>query len=72
MHPEPKQALRELVEKLPDPEVPAAVRFLEFLCDHVDQEPLTPDDMEAVVRGREDIRMGRSQSLSELKVELGL
>ncbi len=72
MNPEPKQALRALVEKLPDPEVPAAVRFLEFLCDHADQEPLTPEDLEAVARGREDIRVGRSQSLSELKAELGL
>ena len=69
---EPKQVLRELVEKLPDPEVPAAVRFLEFLRDHAGQEPLTPEDLEAVARGREDIRVGRSQSLSELKVELGL
>ena len=69
---ESKQALRELVEKLPDPEVPAALRFLEFLCDPADQEPLTPEDLEAVAQGREDIREGRSQSLSELKVELGL
>ena len=69
---ESKQALRELVEKLPDPEFPAAVRCLEFLCDHVDQEPLTPEDLKAVAQGREDIQGGRSQSLSELKVELGL
>ena len=72
MSTESKQALRELVEKLPDPEVPAAMRFLEFLCDHVDQEPLFPEDLEAVARGRADIHDGRSRSLSELKVELGL
>jgi hypothetical protein len=67
-----KNVLRELVEKLPDPEVPAAVRFLEFLCDHIDQEPLTSEDLEAVARGRADIQEGRTRSLSELKVELGL
>ena len=72
MNSESKQALRELVEKLPDPEVPAALRFLEFLCDHAGQEPLTPEDLKAVAQGREDIREGSSRSLSELKAELGL
>ena len=67
MSPESKQVLHELVEKLPDPQVPAAVRFLEFLCDHVDQEPLTPTDLQAVAQGRDDIREGRSQSLGELE-----
>ena len=67
MSPESKQVLHELVEKLPDPEVPAAARFLEFLCDHVDQEPLMLKDLEAIAQGRDDIREGRSQSLGELE-----
>ena len=67
MSPESKQVLHELVEKLPDPEVPAVVRFLEFLCDHVDQEPLMLKDLEAITQGHDGIREGRSQSLGELE-----
>ena len=80
-----KDRLHSLVDGLPESEVPAAERFLEYLrlagTDPVlhtlltapeDDEPETPEEREAVAEARRDIASGNVFSLEEVRRELGL
>ena len=64
-----KEELHRLVDILPEDE---ATRLLRDLQDEMDSELLTPQDLAAVERGREDIRAGRSITLIDLKQKYGL
>lgn len=78
-----KERLHSLVEDLPEPEVHAALRFVEYLrreaCDPVaralreapiDDEPLTADDLAALEAGRRDLQEGHVVSHDEARREL--
>lgn len=73
-----KNRLHELVERLPEPEEHAALRFLEYLAERGadpvlralaaapdEDEPLTDEDREALRQGREDAAAGRVVSHEE-------
>jgi hypothetical protein len=64
-----KEELHRLVDILPEDE---AMRLLRDLQDEMDPELLTPQDLAAVERGREDLRAGRSIALTDLKQKYGL
>jgi hypothetical protein len=77
-----KERLHRLVEQIPEGEVHTAERFLEYLAvDPVlrslmnapeDDEPVTPEEEEAVREALEDVAAGRMHSIEEVKQELGL
>ncbi len=79
-----KERLYRLVEQIPEGEVRTAERFLEYLAaahDPVlralmnapeDDEPITPEEEEAVREALEDVAAGRMHSLDEIRQELGL
>ncbi len=80
-----KDRLHRLIDELPESEVSAAERYLEYLPlaghDPVvhailtapeDDEPETEEERIAVAEGREDIQAGRVVTLEEVKHELGL
>jgi len=76
---ETRQALHALVDELPEPELPAAKRFLEYLrqatdpfqlaldSTPVDDEPLTEDDLAAIRQGFADRDTGETLSHDEVK-----
>ena len=76
---ENRQALHTLVDELPEPELPAAKRFLEYLRQTadpfrlaldsapVDDEPLTEDDLAAIHEGFDDRARGETVSHDEVK-----
>lgn len=53
-----REELYRLIDALPVAELPAARRFLEYLRDTSGEEELSPEDIEAVRRGLEDIKAG--------------
>jgi len=78
-----KVDLHQLVDQLPDDEVTAAKRFLEYLRDThddpvlrslieapEDDEPLTAEDIAAIEEGKADIRAGRYLTAQEAKRQL--
>lgn len=80
-----REDLHRLVDELPDSELNAAQRFLEFLRDRdvepvrkaiakapVDDEPETAEEVEGVEEAEDDIRAGRTMTTDELRRELGL
>ena len=80
-----RDRLHGLVDRLPDGEVSAAERYLEYLqlagTDPVlhafltapdDDEPETEEERAAVTEARQDIQEGRVYSLEEVRRELGL
>jgi hypothetical protein len=82
-----KQELHQLVDSLPLKEIAAAKRYLQFLLSQKDEgdpllsalmdapeddEPLTPEELEAIEEGRRDIARGDTQPWDEVKKELGL
>ncbi len=79
-----KERLYRLVDQIPEGEVHTAERFLEYLAasdDPVlrslmnapeDDEPVTPEEEEAVREALEDVAAGRMHTLEEVKQELGL
>ena len=79
-----KDRLRRLVEELPDSELDAARRYLEYLRDTadallrelreapVDDEPETQQESEAESEAEDDIKAGRVFSQEELEREFGL
>lgn len=79
-----KEKLHRLVDELPNSEVHAARRYLEYLRnlrDPVlrafleapeDDEPETPEEREAMVEAYRDVEAGRVLPLEEVKRELGL
>lgn len=76
---ENRQALHTLVDELPEPELPAAKRFLEYLRQAadplrlalesapVDDEPLTEEDLAAIGEGFADRAEGETVSHEEVK-----
>lgn len=69
-----RQTLHTLVDELPEPELPAARRYLEYLrqtadplrraleAAPVDDEPLTDDDRAAIRQGRKEHAKGETAS----------
>ena len=67
-----KEQLHELIDLLPEGEIPAASRFLEFLVHDLESERLTKEDLQAVQQGQAEIARGEYSSLEDLKRELNL
>lgn len=79
-----KERLYRLIDRIPDEDVRAAERYLEYLTDLGDpfmralmnapeeDEVISPDEEAAVQEGLDDIAAGRVHSLDEVKEELGL
>ena len=80
-----KDRLHRLVEELPESEVSAAERYLEYLrlvrqdpvaysilTAREDDEPESDEERVAVAEAREDIQKGQVSSLDKVKRELGL
>ena len=75
-----RERLHDLVEHLPEPEVHAALRFVEYLRQSEDDpvlralrdappddEPLTEEDIAALEEAWEDVRQGRLISHEEIR-----
>lgn len=77
-----RDTLHHLIDRLPDAELPAAQRFLEYLatnaayrtaqCAPEDDEPVTDADAEVVSRVRDEVRDGKVVSHDEVLREFGL
>jgi hypothetical protein len=67
-----KEQLHQLIDLLPDGEIPAASRFLEFLVHDRESEQLADEDLLAVQQGQAEIARGEFTSLEDLKRELNL
>ena len=77
-----RHTLHELVERIPEEEVSAAQRFLEYwaispayrpaLSALPDDEPVTEDDAAAIARARAEVREGRVVSHDEVLRKFGL
>lgn len=77
-----REMLHELIDRIPDGELPAAQRFLEYLASNPayraalaappDDEPVTSGDAEAIQKAGEDVRAGRTLSHDEVLREFGL
>ena len=79
-----KTRLHRLVDKLPEAEIHAAERFLEYLTEQADplvtalsnavevDEPLTDDDRAALQEGRLALDAGDTVSDDELRSQLGI
>ena len=74
-----RDTVRELVDELPDGELKAAKRYLEYLCNQgdplalapIDDEPTTDEDRAAAREGWDDYQRGDFTTADELKRELG-
>ena len=77
-----RESLHHLVDRLPDAELAAAQRFLEYLAANPalraalaappDDEPVTAQDLEAIRRAQDDVRSGRVSSHDDVLREFGL
>lgn len=77
-----RDSLHQLIDRLPETELSAAQRFLEYLASSpacrtallapVDDEPVTKGDAEAIARARADVEAGRFVSHDEVLREFGL
>lgn len=79
-----KEELYRLVDELPESELHAAKRFLEYLRNmgdpvlramleaSEDDEPESTEEKAAIAEAREDFKAGRVVSHEELKQEFGL
>ena len=65
-----KEQLHNLVDLLPEEEVVAASRYLQFLVNDVEAEALTEDDWHEVRAGEAAIANGEFTTLADLKREL--
>lgn len=81
----PKKKLHELIDKLPDKEIPTVKKFIEFVLqnpdEHIlktfndapyDDEPLEEDDLKAIQEAEKAISNGETKSLEQFKSELNL
>ena len=67
-----KEELHRLVDELPESHSEELRRFMEDLRQpEVDDEPLTEDDLAAIERGEEDVRLGRVKSREQYEQERG-
>jgi hypothetical protein len=79
-----KERLYRLVEQIPEGDIRAAERYLEYLAERgdpfirklmnapLDDEPVTEEEEAGVREAWEDYKAGRVHSLEEIKQELGL
>jgi hypothetical protein len=77
-----REALHELVDRIPESEIVAAQRALERLAKDAafraamfapsDDEPVTAGDAEAIARARRDLQAGRVVSHDEILREFGI
>lgn len=77
-----REALHNLVDRIPEEELRAAQRFLEYLAvgpahraalaATPDDEPVTEGDEAAIERAREEVRRGKVTSHDEVLREFGL
>ncbi len=77
-----REVLHDLVDRIPEQELLAARRFLEYLAAgpayrsalaaSPDDEPVTGGDAAAIERAREDVRAGKVISHEEILREFGL
>ncbi|MSV32429.1 MAG: hypothetical protein EXQ57_07905 [Bryobacterales bacterium] len=67
-----KEQLHSLVDMLPEAEVLAASRYLQFLVNDVADEPLTEDGWRDVRIGMAEIASGEFTTLADLTRELKL
>ena len=77
-----RDSLHDLVDRIPEEELPAAKRFLEYLavspayraalCAPADDELVTDDDAAAIARAQEDVRAGRVVAHDDILREFGL
>lgn len=79
-----RERLYRLVDLIPEREVHAAERYLEYLAEHgdpfirrlmnapLDDEPVTEEEEAGVREAWEDYKAGRVQTLDEVGEELGL
>jgi hypothetical protein len=77
-----REALHNLVDRIPEGEIIAAQRFLEYLATTaafratlsapLDDEPVTQGDAESIARARKDIESGRVVSHDEILREFGI
>ncbi len=79
-----KERLHRLIDRIPEREVHAAERYLEYLTEHGDpfmrallnapesDEPLSEDDQEALEEGRAALAAGDVVTDEELRAELGI
>jgi hypothetical protein len=77
-----RDTLHQLVDRIPEGEVSAAQRFLEYLASSPayrvalsappDDEPVTEGDVAAINRARNDIQAGRVVSHEDILREFGL
>jgi hypothetical protein len=80
-----RKELFDLVSNLPDDEVPAARRYLQYLRDlgndpvwrsaqdaAIDEEEETAEEAEAVAEARKELAEGKGMTTDELRRELGL
>jgi predicted transcriptional regulator len=68
-----RDRIRRLVDRLPDSELGAAERFLEFLNGQhrAGEEELTEQDRAALREGYDDLATGRAVSHEEMRREFG-
>ena len=77
-----RDALHDLVDRIPEDELPTAKRFLEYLAVSPayrvalsaasDDEPVTEADAIAIARACEDVRAGKVISHDDVLREFGL
>lgn len=84
MEPDPRDRLHRLVDHLPDAEIHAAARYLEYLSECGDplvriamtapeeDEELSERGHRLLDEGRKDLAAGRTYTLDEVKQELNL
>ncbi|MBZ5727498.1 MAG: hypothetical protein LAP87_21185 [Acidobacteriia bacterium] len=75
-------ALHDLIDRIPEEELPVAKRFLEYLAASPayraalsappDDEPVSEADAAAIVRVREELRTGKVVSQDDFLREFGL
>lgn len=78
-----KERLYRLIDLIPEREVHAAERYIEYLAEHgdpfirklmalpEDDEELSEEGHRLLDEGYEDLRAGRTHTLDEVKQELG-
>jgi hypothetical protein len=77
-----RDMLHDLVNRIPEEELPAATRFLEYLAISpayrtalsapLDDEPVTEEDVTAIETARNEVLAGRVASHDEILREFGL
>jgi len=74
-------ALHELIDRIPEEDLPAAQRFLEYLTVNPayraaisappDDEPVTDADAAAIARSHDDVRAGKTTTHDDVLREFG-